>query len=279
MSAIQWLRSYRHPKWVKVVFGVVGTTVAFLIAAAHLTLDVPEAASRWLAWLVRAQRLLPAVSFLFGFLIAWGLAWLIIMLSAWGEARRGVPIVAHAGQLSVRPFLDNLTYAWPAHSPEEKLAAGLSKRTFAVLYVSNDGAKNLSGLVARCSAAGTENEIYCVWSKESGDRFVVGGSHATDLNVGDFKLLVIAQALGSGAWVRLEGREMLFKVPFETKSPGEDGVIYISSYSGNRNRLNLGSELEVAVRFRAEGLDQTESFRLSFESGRPVIAAAPSRLP
>lgn len=181
------------------------------------------------------------------------------------------------GRLSVRPSLNSLTNAWPKHQALALLTAGLYKRSFAVLRVKNEGARNFAGVVAECVATEVGKNMHCNWSKESGEDFVLGGGHAGDLNVGDFRLLVVAQAIGgSGVWLRLPDREPFHNPPLQGRSPeGGDDLFFSSS----TDLLNLGSESEVAVRFRAEGLDQTVYLRLSFRSGRPEVTVLPSRRP
>src|SRR5947199_10431609 len=107
MSSPKWPWPYRPPKWVLVVFAMLSTATGALIWAAHLTVTVPEAASKWVTW---AAPLRPFLPFLYGFLIAWALAFLIILLSARTEKR---PAVNSAERfLSVLTFVDNLNRGW-----------------------------------------------------------------------------------------------------------------------------------------------------------------------
>jgi len=177
------------------------------------------------------------------------------------------------GRLFVESFIASLSSALRGPEDVESLLSdGLNDyvRNFAVLRVRNEGEVKLTSIVASCSLANSHDEIPCVWSGESGDEFTKGERHTADLDVGDFKLLVIAQAFGTGAWARLEDRGRHFERPQE----GNPGGLVPDYLSRSRDILNLGSDLEVAVRFKAFGLDQTERFRLRFESRKPVITQA-----
>lgn len=105
MPLPQWLESYRPPLWVTWVFTVISvlaTLANVLVTMAHLTLDVPEAVPKWRGWLVDIQRHLPSKSLLNGFLIAWLLAFLIILFSAWREKRRAIRAARDAEQVEIQ---------------------------------------------------------------------------------------------------------------------------------------------------------------------------------
>jgi hypothetical protein len=171
-------------------------------------------------------------------------------------------------KLVVESLLDQLGASWDEHRPEEMIAAGLMGRAFALLRVTNEGKIPLSSVVARCSFEGDHEIRHGLWSKASGKRFVLGGSHAADIGVGDSRLLVIAQAVSKDdkLWLHLSEWK-LHEVP--TRASGQvEGVRYLSRTGA---RLSIAKEVAVSVRFRAKGLDQTEDFRLSFGSDGPVI--------
>lgn len=83
-----------HRKALLKVVSVLTAIGTLLAVAADLTVDLPQAAPQWLAWLVSALRLLPPASFFYGFLVACGIVLLTILLLARSEKRQQASAVA-----------------------------------------------------------------------------------------------------------------------------------------------------------------------------------------
>lgn len=87
-SRLSRLLLHRSPL-VKVV-GVLGAAAGILAAAADLTVDLPEAAPKWLSWIGSALQILPAASFFYGFLVACIVVGLVIIYLEWRVKRRTI---------------------------------------------------------------------------------------------------------------------------------------------------------------------------------------------
>lgn len=162
--------------------------------------------------------------------------------------------------LQVKAFVDPLSQSWDTHKPEERLTAGFLKREFVVLSVTNRTQKDLRNVVATCQFNNGSNE-FCLWSSESGKRFVIGGRQAADLSVGDSTLMIVAQGIGGGEqWARVPSDQ-----PFNLLVRGESGATTYLDNAGNVLTLCAGSAL-ATVRFQAEGIDEKRSYRLTFSS-------------
>lgn len=177
-------------------------------------------------------------------------------------------------QMSFKTLIDNLDYAWP--KDEEGNSPGYPERVFAVVRVGNDGGKNARGLVARCFVLNSKEEMRVVWSRESGNTFFPGGGHAADLNAGDYRLLVLAQAVGQERlWCLLPSRGPIYKGPVRVL-----GSTPLRFQSQDGEVLNRASELEIMVWFSAESFSRKERFRLGFaENGTATIEHLTATLP
>jgi hypothetical protein len=167
--------------------------------------------------------------------------------------------------LTVTASTERLSQVWEAsHQSVARIEAGRHHRRFGVLRVSNEGRNNLPGIVATCQFA--DDSYECVWSLETGAIFVSGGRNTADLNVGETRLLVIAQWFGEERlWMRLPPADRLHELPLM----GLDGVFI------NRSRekavMNLGVDVTVSVRMKGSGVDQTKHFRLWCNQDEPAI--------
>jgi hypothetical protein len=152
-----------------------------------------------------------------------------------------------------------------------RIEVGLLDRRFAVLRVTNEGHKNLPGIVATCQFA--EGSGKCVWSLETGEAFGVGGNNTADLNVGATRLLVVAQGFGAERlWTRLPtAGQPLHEAPLFFREPGR---VSCTDRSGGEV-LNLGADVSASVRMKGFGVDQTKHFRLWFNLAAPEISEVP----
>jgi hypothetical protein len=167
--------------------------------------------------------------------------------------------------LSVEAFTDYLSHI--LSTPKNLFIAGFEKRKFAVLKVTNTGSKNLKHIIAGCRFnQGAEERG--IWSLDSGDYFTAGGSHRADLDVGDSRLLVVAQGFGADKlWARLPGQQPFGWPPRGTNFDG--GVAYVG-VSGTL--LSIASDAVITARFVAEDLHPlVRHFRLDFDGDEPRI--------
>lgn len=181
-----------------------------------------------------------------------------------------LPHVGRITSLMVEPLLENLAYAWPNY----QTAPNVPPRVFAVIRVTNEGQTDFADVVARCSVTTSGVEIDCVWSNASGNIFVLGGSHRAELKRGDYRLLVVAQAIEKH-WCRIPARHGVYEYPFRTES-GTGEVNYYLPSSGTSGFLDLGPDVELTLRFIAEGLDQKQRVQLGFDAkGQPTTSVVP----
>jgi hypothetical protein len=182
------------------------------------------------------------------------------------EQRRGY----ESAVLTVNAFTDTLSQSWGPRLPVERVQMGLLGRRFAILRVTNEGYKNLPGVVASCQFA--DGSGTCVWSQETGEQFVAGGNNTADLNVGATRLLVVAQGFGAESlWARLPTATQPLRVPHLIRE--RSGGVNCVDRTGGRV-LNIGADVPVSVRMKGVGVDQTKHFRLWFNQGGPAIDAA-----
>ena len=184
--------------------------------------------------------------------------------------------------LIVTAFTDPLSRILAAHEPTDRLESIYLGRRFAVLSVTNEGHKNLPGIVVTCQFEDGSDE--CVWSLETGEDFVAGdrsGRNKADLSVGETRLLVVAQAFGEDQlWTRLSTGGPIHELPLRREEIHElplrrvqDRAVTFINRSGGRV-LNLGADVAASVRMKSADVDQTKHFRLWFNQGEPAIQAA-----
>jgi hypothetical protein len=147
---------------------------------------------------------------------------------------------------------------------------GLVRRRFVVLHARNEGTRSRMAISARCQVEGAD--IRCVWSLESGNRFVPGGRHAADINAGDSRLLMVAQvALNEAApqWLALAPVGPAPGFVARLESPTE-GIRYAARTTGDVLNLS-GNELTISL--KAEELHEAFVLRLLGvdEHGSPQV--------
>jgi hypothetical protein len=144
--------------------------------------------------------------------------------------------------------------------------SGFDKRKFAVLKVTNTGSKDLKKIIAKCQMD-QEAEENGIWSLDSGDEFTGGGSHKADLDVGDSRLLVVAQGFGADKlWARLPRQKPFGWPPRATDLKGT--VAYVAE----GQILSIASDAAITVRFTSKDLRRVaKRFRLDFDGDEPRI--------
>jgi hypothetical protein len=133
---------------------------------------------------------------------------------------------------------------WPEIKDELAMSADF-QRVAALLKVTNFGQRNLSIVTARCTAktgAFSAAKYLGLWSGQSGGSFVTGGSHKTDLAVGDPIYLLVAHGVGrDGVWARVPEQPPYDQLPKHDSFSSMFGPAYLSDA---REALTLGSEIE-----------------------------------
>jgi hypothetical protein len=177
--------------------------------------------------------------------------------------------------LEAQLLLDPISLAWPDSKPGTNRTNYLGQR-FVLLRVRNKGDSRLA-LVARCLMAGPEgpegNSLRCAWSLDSGEGaedFISGGRHEAVLSAGDSRLLAIAQFVEDGPlWLSLQPRTPIPEIV--TKVEGlVEGVRYCSKLG---KVLNLGRQVKLKVRLKADGLAQTFDIDLGLDKdNNPTIS-------
>lgn len=152
---------------------------------------------------------------------------------------------------------------------QKKIAAALSYPHFAAISVENNGRRNLGSLIARVEIEGDEQPAYGAWLSEPPTSFAPLSDDGIGLAVGAKRLLLLA----------------VTHRPRRTREPDTSWILVSSRFDAHhhfdRERLaqagtNLGRQPRFRIRFRAEGVDQSISVRLSSTpDGEPAIKVEP----
>jgi hypothetical protein len=182
----------------------------------------------------------------------------VIGIDSW--SKRKVAIVVEA-------FVDYLSHLLTISG--NTFTPAFDSRKFAIVKVTNTGSKNLKKVVAKCqfNHGVEEPGIWSLNSGDSPDGFAIGGSHKANLDVGDSRLLVVAQGLSADKlWARLSRQQ-----PFRWPARGTDLENGVGYFDDSAQVLSVASDAAMTVRLTSKDLRVARHFRLDFDGGEQRI--------